>query len=449
MPTRGTSRREKRRWPSALLLCGTLLILLAGCSLSGGTGSGSSSLSLGLAGTTADQPATPPALAAGGPAGTYAFVYDNQVWLQMRGQPLKQLTHLVLSNGANIAWGPLDWSPSGKYIAFALVQNLDPASPSGSSGPIYVVDTTNGTTIVTGGTGSLYGHTYAWYGDNMLFYSSGGSVGMFGPYGCDICDPRTWTVLTPVQPQGGGVYSGQSTAYDDLAITDGTLYYSQISLQSLGAAGNTGTAYIYQTGIFTLAQYENAVAMSQQDNAPTELPAWLAQNITLQSGGQIADLGRSYAGPEGSFSTGAWALTGNNTLIVQHIDNVDTKGGRVSSSFCAYDAYGNCTPILRDAGKAPLSATPGLTVAGSRVAYTNGTLYVANADGSHEATLANAGWTMPPAVSPDGKLVAVTQLVKQSTSASGVVHSDTNVIIFDGSNSLTFVPGGQDFSWKP
>lgn len=436
MPTLSSPRRWMRRWPGMLLLCGTLLALFAGCSFSGGSGSGSSSLSLGLAGSTADQPATPPALAQGGPGGTYAFVYDNQVWLRAPAQPLKQLTHLVLSNGANIAWGPLVWSSSARYIAFSLVQDLNPAGASSSSGPIYIVDTTNGNTILSGGTGSTYGHTYDWYGDNMLFYSSGGSVDMFGPFGCDTtCDPRTWTALTPVQPQGGGVYSGQSVAYGDLAITGNTLFFTQMNLASVGGSGAVGSATVQRLQI----------GIDSGDVSPDDY----ATSFPLAGyASQVANLGKAYAGPHGSVSTGAWDLSGNS-LVAQHIDNVDTRAGQVSSSFCSYDAYGNCTAILRDAGRAPLSATPGLSVAGGRVAYTNGTLYVANTDGSHEAKLANAGWTMPPAVSPDGKLAAATQLVKQSTSASGVVHSTTNVLTFDGSNSLTFVPGGQDFAWNP
>ena len=437
MPTRNSPRRWMRRGASALLLCGALVLLLAGCSLTGGSGSGSSSLSLGLAGSTADQPSKPPALAQGGPSGTYAFVYDNQVWLRGSGQNVKQLTHLVLSNGANIAWGPLVWSPSGKYIAFALVESMNPTERGSSGGPIYVVDTTNGSTIVSGGTGSIYGHTYVFYGDNMLFYSAGGAIDMFGPYGCDACDPRTWTVLTPVQAQGPGVYGGQSTAYGDLAIAGSTLYFTQVTLSSLGGTGAVGSAVVQQTQI----------GIARDDTSPVDD----ASSFPLQSGqAQVADLGSAYAGPQGSVSAGAWDLSGN-TLVVQHIDRVDAKASRVNSSFCSYalNGYGNCTALLRDAGKASLSATSGLSVNGGRVAYSNGTLYFANTDGSHEATLASAGWTMPPSVSPDGKLAAVTQLVSQSTSASGVVHSATNVLTYDGSHSTTFVPGGQDFSFKP
>lgn len=424
-----------RRWSGTFLLCGTLLLLFAGCSLPGGGGSGGSSLSLGFAGSTADKPSKPPTLAQGGPGGTYAFVYDDQIWLRAPGKDLTQLTHLVLSSGANIAWGPIVWSASGRYIAFALVQSLNPASPSGSSGPIYIVDTTNGDLSISGGTGSIYGHTYDWYGDHMLFYSAGGAIDMFGPFGdCSTCDPRTWTVRTPVQGQVGS-YSGQSVAYGDVAISGGNLYFTHITLTSLGGSGTVGSAVIQQIqlGIASddTSPYDDVSAFPVQGYAP-----------------QVADLGQAYAGPQGGVSTGAWDLTGQS-IIAQHIDRVDTKAGQVYSSFCAYDAYGNCTAIFRDAGKAPLSAAPGLTIGGDHVAYTNGTLYFAKTDGSQEAKLANAGWTMPPAVSSDGKTAAATQLASQSTSASGLIHDDTNILTFEGSNSLNFIPGGQDFSWKP
>lgn len=437
MPTSSSSRSWMRRWSRALLLCGSLLLLLAGCSLSSGTGSGGSSLSLGLAGSTADQPSKPPSLAQGGPGGTYAFVYDNQVWLRTPGHDLKQLTHLVLSNGANIAWGPLVWSPSGKYIAFSLVESLNPDESSSSAGPIYIVDTSSGSTIVSGGTGSIYGHSYVFYGDSMLFYSAGGAIDMFGPYGCDACDPRTWTVVSPQQAQGAGAYSGQSIAYGDLAIANTTLFFTQITLTSLGGAGAVGSVAVQQT------QIDIASNDTVADDYVSAFPF---------SGysSQVADLGQAYAGPHGSISAGAWDLSGA-TLVVQHVDHVDARAGQVTSSFCSYSlgGYGACASLLSDAGKSPLSAKPGLSVGGGRVAYSNGKLYVANVDGSHEATLDNAGWTMPPSVSSDGKLVAVTQLVSQTTAASGVVHSTTNVLTYDGTHSLTFVPGGQDFSFQP
>ncbi|MGH2514630.1 MAG: hypothetical protein ACRDHP_03160, partial [Ktedonobacterales bacterium] len=141
MSEREQTQGRHARGFAMLVMCVVLLGLLAGCSVSlgGGGGSGSSKFTLGLAGSTSDHSAQPPTLN-GGPNGTLAFVYDNQIWLSKSGQSgATQLTHLVLSNGANIAWGPLAWSQSGRYIAFALVQNLTPTAPGGASGPIYYV----------------------------------------------------------------------------------------------------------------------------------------------------------------------------------------------------------------------------------------------------------------------------------------------------------------------
>src|SRR5262245_62474276 len=130
---RGPGWQERPRpFPGVLLVALPALLLVL--VLLGGCGAGGGSVApFGLTGSTADRPATPPALAAGGPVSTYAFVYNNQIWLHETGQAEpRQLTHLVLSRGAVISWGPLVWSPSGRYIAFALVERLTPGVPSRS-----------------------------------------------------------------------------------------------------------------------------------------------------------------------------------------------------------------------------------------------------------------------------------------------------------------------------
>ena len=173
----------------ALLVVALLALtsLLAACGV-GADNSGGSNYSLGLAGSTLDHASNPPTIAANGPGGTYAFVYDNQIWLRQDGQAnAKQITRIPLSNAAYIAWGPLVWSPQGKYIAFALVQDLAPApgSPPSSSGPIYYVDTTSCAgdgqycAVYSAGTGSIYGHTYDWLGESALVYSSGDGVMLY------------------------------------------------------------------------------------------------------------------------------------------------------------------------------------------------------------------------------------------------------------------------------
>src|SRR5579859_1841347 len=87
---------RRRGVPLMLLaLVAVLALALAGCSASSG-GSGSP-LSLGLAGATSDHQGQPPQIAASGPGGTYASVYNNQIWVHDDGKAgARQLTHLVL-----------------------------------------------------------------------------------------------------------------------------------------------------------------------------------------------------------------------------------------------------------------------------------------------------------------------------------------------------------------
>src|SRR5262249_4901209 len=137
----------------------------------------------------------------------YAFVYDNQVWLKRAGQDApKQLTHLALSNGATLRWGPLVWSHSGRFLASSVVQDLDPGpnTPPRSAGPIYYVDTQGCAETcpitATPGTGSVYGHTYTWIGDGLLLYASGGGLLLFT---AGARDPRVWVVReAPTAPSG-------------------------------------------------------------------------------------------------------------------------------------------------------------------------------------------------------------------------------------------------------
>lgn len=459
MPGQEHTTQGRRAHMFAMLVLSLLLLgVLAGCS----AGSGSSSkITLGLAGSTADHPAQPPTLN-GGPNGTLAFVYDNQIWLSKSGQSgATQLTHLVLSNGANIAWGPLVWSASGRYIAFALVQNFTPTAPSGSSGPIYYVDTQGGGVYDTGATGSVYDHSYAWFGDNMIFYTTGGGILMFGPVNLPNADPRTWQVLSQItNPTGDGVtYQGNGVTFADIAIGkgNGDLFYSRIVMSSPGSTGAVGGAVVMQTALPSLTDFTNTAQLDQQNNTDN-LPNWIAQYFPLPSpGAQVADLGSAYADAAGDIVTGAWNISPNEgKLVAQHISHVDTKGGTVSSSICASSyqnyigGYGYCTPILGDAGKASLAAhlEIGISPNGGRVAYTDGTLYIANTDGHSESKLANAGWTTPPAWAPDNKTVTATQLASSSTDANGVIHDTTNILTFDGaSSSATFIAGGQNPSW--
>lgn len=456
MPER---ERRQSRWGPALtglLLCAVLVGLLAGCSI-GGSDTGSSKLTLGLAGSTSDHPAQPPTLG-NGPGGTLAFVYDNQLWLRKSGgSGATQLTHLVLSNGATIQWGPLVWSQSGRYIAFALIENLTPTSPGGASGPIFYVDTQGGQVYDTGATGSVYGHSYAWFGDSMLFFATGGGIMMFGPLNVPNADPRTWQALTQIQNpnQDGVTYDGGGVTFGDVAIGSGNgdLFYSLISLTAPGSNGIVGSAQVNITGLPNLDEF-NRVAQQDQTNNTNQLPYWIASHISLSPGRRVADLGSAYSDTAGDSVTGAWNISPDESvLIAQHIDRVDTKGGTVSSGFCEKTSgagYYDCNAILGDAGKAPLSAHLNISVSSNsgRVAYTSDRLYIASAGGGNESRLASAGWTTPPAWAPDNKAVTVTQLTSTNTDANGVVHNTTNILTFSGGSSgATFIAGGQNPSW--
>jgi hypothetical protein len=461
MPQREQAQGWRARAFILLVMTVVLVGLLAGCSIDlGGGGSGSSSLTLGLAGSTSDHSVQPPTLN-GGPNGTLAFVYDDQIWLSKSGQSgATQLTHLVLSNGANIAWGPLVWSQSGRYIAFALVQNLTPTAPGGTSGPIFYVDTQKGPTfgIVynTGATGSVYGHSYAWFGDSMLFYATGGGILMFGPVNAD---PRTWQVISQIKnPSYDGVtYTGGGVTYSDIAIGkgNGDLFYSQIVLSSPGSTGTVGSAAVFEANLPNLDGFTSTAQQDQADHT-NNLPGWIAQNIALAQGTQVADLGSAYTDASGDIVTGAWNISPDeHMLAAQHINSVDTKHGTVSSGICMstsqpYGGYSYCAPILGDAGKAPLSADLEISISpgNSRVAYTNGTLYIAGTSGSGESKLASAGWTTPPAWATDNKTVIATQLASSSTDANGVIHNSTNILTFSGGSSgSTFISGGANPSW--
>lgn len=440
-----------------------LVFVLAACSISG-AGSGGADFSLGLAGSTADHPSQPPQIAATGPGGTYAFVYDNQIWVHTAGQAgAKQLTHVVLSNGANITWGPLVWSPSGKEIAFALVQDLTPSSPSRVSGPILFVnaasggscgDGSAGTTCSTGATGSAYGHTYAWFTDKTLIYTTGGGIMLY-----DLGDTqyqRVWQVLTPVTTviNGGttSYYSSGNTGFGDVAVTTtGNLYFTQYTLSRLGAVGQIGSASLHEYSLQALSDY---VALPADD---LQVPHTLATpTLPLSSywdQGAIFDLGIAYTDAAGNVVTGAWQISPRGgTLAAQHVDSVDTKAGVVSSHFasCTDFSYSGCPPTLQTAGKQPITAHGAMSVSpdGQHIAYSSDALYVQNVGGGGAAKLAGAGWITAPAWSPDGRAAVVTQLVSTSTDAAGVQRNVTNAVTFDGKASAALISGAQDVSWR-
>ena len=433
----------------ALTLLGTLA--LAGCSTSGG------SLTGGLAGSTVDHPTQPPQVAATGPNGTYAFVYDNQIWLNTSQGP-KQATHLVLSNGANISWGPLVWSPDGNSIAFALVENLTPGTSGRSYGSIYYVTVSSdgfGTTAVTPATGSVYGHTYAWYTPRALIYSDRNGLMLF-----DVgdSDPRVWLLRSALTSDDGYLYTSAGI-YGDLAVTSdgGTVVYTAISVNpgSIGAKGVVGSAQLRGLNLGQLANVFGSYG-SDDPNLAVQLAIAtqnIAQNGTAYS---LVSLGKAYADPTGDFVAGAWQLSaGGSVLVTQQIDGVDTGKGVVSSHFCAQqgdpiNGYSGCQGILSGAGKYPSTtrAEMALSRNATRVAAATDALYTQSINGGTSAKTALTIWNTAPAWAPDNKTVLATNLISAKTDAAGVLRPQTEVIAYDGSQATTLIAGAENVTWK-
>jgi hypothetical protein len=433
----------------ALLVVALLALasLLAACGV-GPDSSGGSNYSLGLAGSTLDHASNPPTIAANGPGGTYAFVYDNQIWLRQDGQAsAKQITRIPLSNAASIAWGPLVWSPQGKYIAFAIVQDLapTPGSPPSSTGPIYYVDTTSCggdgqyCAVYSAGTGSIYGHTYDWLGESMLVYSTSGGVMLY-----TIDNPRVWTALAVRSSQGG---ASSFTMLGDLQVTNGNLYYTRMDVKGLGARGDVGSASVYQTFLGTEDQLNKMSGNALADHFPVGDGSWLGS------------LGKVYANNNGEYVAGAWRLrrtsAGVSQVVAQRIDNVETQSGQVTSSFCSAQTYGgfpafggNCgTHLLPSAATQSWGAHPQLAISkDGKAALAGESLYEQGAADK----LGPAGWTAPPAWSPDGQTVVVTNLVKTETDANGVTRAQTNLVAYAaGQQGATLIAGARNIAWAP
>jgi hypothetical protein len=440
------NKRERWRGIAYVALALVAGVVLASCSSGSGAGS---KLSLGLTGSTASHPAQPPTLAANGPADAYAFVYDDQIWIHDAGaSTARQLTHLVLSAGANIAWGPLEWSPNGKFIAYALNENLTPSDEARTTAPIYVVNTGDGSVVNTAATGSLYGHTYAWFDDTMLFYSSGSSILM---YDVGDGDPRVWTALTAFGIGSGSgpnsAYNGNGVTYGDVALTSTYLYFTTIALNqnaNLGGAGVVGTAEldrIYLNGLQKNAGYQ-----------PGDYLQFFP--LTKNPGGDyVESLGNAYFDTSGNLVAGSWQISGDaSTIVAQQIGNVSVKSGTVSSTiYQGSGPYNFPSTLLKSASAFPLAtrALLGVDQHGAHVAFTAGTLFTQATSGRNVSKLDGVGWTTPPEWSKDGKRVAVTQFVRSSVDANGVLQMQLNIVVYDGAAGLTLVQGGQDLAWKP
>ncbi|MGO8946435.1 MAG: hypothetical protein ACLQUY_01975 [Ktedonobacterales bacterium] len=442
------------------------VLLLTSCSAGGS--SGGTNITLGLAGSTADQPSSPPSVAGNGPDDTYAFVYDDQIWVRQSGNSTPvQITHLVLSNGADISFGPLVWSPDGKQIAFALLQNLTPTVPSRSAGPIYVVNVATKSTVVTPGIGSIYGHNYAWYGPRMLFYSSGDGISM---YDIGDPDPRVWQVLSAVTSSDGVTFSDNDVAFGDIAITNESndftlpyLFFSAAQISTLGGTGAIGTAGLYEVQMpFTLGGPDgyNSVFNLDHSNPDTQIgiPEWLYLQFPLNvdwNNIQVADLGSAFSDTAGNSTMGSWQLSPDgSTLVSQVVDSVNTNAQTVSSNFCVSNFSNNyygCQAVLTNAGTCPLSVHGQLSLSldASHIAFTCDGLYMQGTQvGGSASKLASVGWTSPAAMTQNGQLAIATQIVSSSRDSNGVLRVQTNLVAFDGTNSYVLVKGAQSASWQ-
>ncbi len=438
------ARRMPRRHAALALGCLLLLALLAGCSGS------NAQLTPGLAGATADHPAAPPQVAAAGPGGAFAFVYDNQVWLRNGQGGVKQLTHLVLSNGATLVWGPLVWSPTAHFIAFALVQNLTPNSPTRSTGPLYYVDVGSGNTFTTPGTGSVYGHTYTWLRDRALIYSSGSDLML---YDLGDADPRVWGLRSALTAPDGVSFSGGGNSYGDIALSgDGNrLYYTVLSITNIGGMGIVGSAQVRSLSLYQL----NSDLSSSDPRDPT-LPTTIAQDVPrLQYAAvsQVAPLGSVYSDATGTPTAGVWQLSGDGSYVAaQQIDGVDTGKGIVASHFCRITVgYSFCHGLFPGVGKYPLATHAALALStNDHVAVTTDALYTEGAFGSDVSKVAVSGWGVAPSWSGDGNHLLATRLDKTTTDSNGVTRFVTDLVATDGgSNSLTFIGGAMNAAWQP
>jgi hypothetical protein len=427
-----------------------ILLLIAGCS-TGGSGSGGTNISLGLAGSTADHPSAPPSVASAGPSDAYAFVDDTPIGIHKRGSSnLTQLTHLVLSNGADIAWGPLVWSPKAKFIAFALVQNLTPTTPDRTAGPIYVVDTNNGNTVVTPGIGSIYGHNYAWFGDNMLFYSSGDGISM---YDIGDTDARVWQVLSAMTAQTNQTFTSNDVVFGDIAITsDNNLYYSAASISNIGGTGEVGSAALYRIPLPPLADY-NSTYQQYASNSPVSIAEWLYKQYPLTGANtQVADLGHAYSDTEGNYTMGSWQISGGGHYLVwQVIKGVNTSAQTVSSQFYFASPLAS-TRVLSAAGTnaQSLHGQLGLSPDSSHIAFTGDQLYLQTTKGGNSAAgLTTTGWVLTPVMAPKGSLLVATEVVSSSRDSNGVLRTVTNLVAFDGQNHYVLIAGAEDASFSP
>lgn len=426
-------RHRMGGWPLAWMVVAALALSLAACSGVGDVGNGKLPLALSGSGSgTADQP---PAIVGNDPGGHYAFVYANQVWIKLNNDPHpRQLTHLPLPSGAFFAWGPLVWSPDGSAIAFALVEDLSPGRYEHTTGPLYVVNTTSGDVQSTAGTGAISGHTYAWYGNSALFYSLGSIIAYYDL--SDPNDPRPWTGVRVDNPD----YSAGEPHYitfSDIAFTGNSLLATRLNVAALGATGRVGSATVMR---YTIDQSPDAYSGGA-----------LGVN---QFGAVVANLHQAYADAHGNLTAGAWQIASNGGMVYQQVTGIDNKAGTVTASVCYDSGLGDGCDIqlFQKAQTQPIAPRPefGFSRGGNLIAMTGAALDTQQTDSGHFASYTPGGWGAPPVWSPDGKSVVATQLVSATPDANGVIHYETNVMVYrGGSHGSVLIASARSFSWGP
>jgi hypothetical protein len=416
-----------RRW---VVGASALAWLLAGCSAGGG------GLNLPPFDASSGAAANPPVIQGSAPAGEYAFVYANQIWVKLDADSKpRQLTHFPTVASAYFAWGPLMWSPDGANIAFVLVRDLTTDGRPRSAGPLYIVDTAGTEDVqATAATASVYGHAYTWYGNNAIFYSTGSSINVY-----DYSDPSDPRAFSALEDSPGPSYDGGALGFSlfgDLQVVDQFLYATRLDVTALGAIGEVGRAHVVRF----------FVSPSPRDYG--------GGRPGVSGGEQFTNLGIAYSGVHGEPLAGAWSMASDGGEVFQVIQSVDTKTATVTAKTCYADGVGNfcATELFKQAATQPYASPPQLAFSrgGSLIALTGQQLYTQARDGSQYSAVSPGGWGTPPQWAPGAKYVVATQLVSSSTDARAVVHYQTNLVSFAlGDRPAVLITGAQDFSWAP
>jgi hypothetical protein len=403
--------------------------LLAGCSAGGGINLPAFDAGSGTA-------ASPPVIQGNEPAGQFAFVYGNQIWVKLAADSRpRQLTHLPVVSSAYFAWGPLVWSPDATNIAFVLVRDLTTDGRPRSAGPLYIVDTAGKEDVqATAATASIYGHAYTWYGNSALVYSTGSSINVYDY--SDPNDPRAFQALddTPGPSYNGGALG--FTSYGDLQVVGQFLYATRFDVTSLGAVGAVGRARVVRFFI-----------------SPS--PRYYAGGKPGVSGGEVfTDLGIAYSGTHGELLAGAWSIASDEGEAFQVVQSVDSKAATVTAKTCYADNVGDwcANEIFQQAATQSYASPPQLAFSrgGSLIALSGQQLYTQARDGSQYGAASPGAWGTPPQWAPGSKYVVATQLVSTSTDARAVVHVQTNLVSYVlGAKPTVLITGAQDFSWAP